>query len=217
MVFWSDLHSRRHMLSRTFYEVAGSTTLTMPASAAYLRISGVGAGGTGLNAPSGTLGAGAAFARKKLAVTPGQQFTLQVGNRGHDGNTLADTILTRVSDSVVVFRAKGANVSSPGLASGSIGDVTRDGSAPMGGDVCGDSAGDDGDTFSLGFGGLGAIVGAAGASTRTAGRGGGGVTDSIAYTADGGSFVINTTYLAGLGRACVEIFDQDPAIAWPGY
>jgi hypothetical protein len=220
VTFWSDLFAQRHLISRTYYFTRGVTNITVPAKSAYARLSAVGAGGWIIS--TGAFGGGAAFARKKTTVTPGETLAVQVGSILHSesaGDALGDSIVTRVSGSVVLMKAARGTGTGPGLASSSTGDVKRDGSPgvtifPSGGGGLstashgGASAGDDADTFPLGFGGRGAIGDITG-NRRGAARGGGGAYRFVFYT-DGGGGGSSWTFPPGDGLVCVEFFDQDP-------
>jgi hypothetical protein len=71
--------------------------------------------------------------------------------------------------------------------------------------VCGSSAGDDADTFPLGFGGRGA------SRYLAAAPGGGGWKDMQAYKSNDALYIKLFTLYPGAGRMCVEIFDADPS------
>lgn len=211
MTRWSDLFNQRHLISRAFFTTPGTTTITAPSNAAYVRVSAVGAGGTSTTQQR-TFGGGAAFARATLPCTPGTQFSVQVGDpfsASGVGNANGDSKVTRVNDSVVICQAaRGGNTQ--GLASNCIGDIKRDGSpAPDPSSHAGDSAGDDGDTYALGFGGRGAkwntIVPG---WTDGAGPGGGGAGSFLTFnTTDN-----NWSLAGGNGRVCVEFYDQNPGL-----
>ena len=225
MTSWTDLHARRQLLSQKWYGAPGVQVITAPAGAAYIRASAVGAGGwdTGhTGAPGvdgGSPGWGAAFARVKAACTPGEQFSLQVGDVLHTmgaGTTAGDTTLTRVTGGAVILKAERGKATAAGLAANSIGDTKRSGSAPSGAGTAaigGASGGDDADTFPLGFGGRG------GQRFLSAARGGGGINDMLVYHAFPGGldYVLYLKILPGNGLMCVQFFNQNPGVAWPGY
>lgn len=214
-VTWTQVHSRKHLISRKYYGVAGIQTITAPALAAYIRASMVGAGGWGAAAVKGY---GAAFARVKTTCTPGEQFSAQVGDVVHTNasgvnstadDTLGDSILKRVIGSVVICKAERGHNTAAGAVSNCVGDTKRAGGAPLVTQQCGTAAGDDADAFPLGFGGPGAVFGPGDYLTHSAAvPGGGGVylpIDSV------------LSYPPGHGLICVEFFNRDPAISWPGY
>lgn len=217
MTLWSDLYGSRDLISRTFYKTPGTFTATAPAATAYLRVSLVGAGGWSSSNPTNR-GGGSAFARKKLAATPGAQFSIQVGSIYENLITsgvsapLADSIVTRVSDSVVIAKAAhglGTSVPNKGTAANSIGDTVRDGGDGGGNGyntTTGFSAGDDADPYPLGFGGAGITPAANNLSTIWAAPGVGGLYSSP-LTPDSTA----TIYIpAGNGMVCVEWFNKDP-------
>jgi len=212
MTTWTELYYTRHLIARTYYGVVGVQAITVPAKAAIVRISLVGAGGAGA-ADGVTWGAGAAFARKKTTCTPGESFSLQVGDPAHTvgaGSSAGDSTCTRVTGSVLLAKAERGKSTGPGLAANSVGDVTRDGSAapytgppyPNGAGYGGSAAGDDADPYPLGFGGRGAMAG----GIWNAVRGGGGGLNINLPAPSGQTF----TYRPGPGLICLEFFDQDP-------
>lgn len=199
MTLWSDLFHTRHLLSRTFYHLPGSQTITAPAGTAFIRASAVGAGGW----RTGQWGHGAAFARVKQVASPGAQYVVQVGNQANSldgGSSLGDSFVQKVSGSVTILLAQRGLSTSPGLAANCTGDVTRTGTAWAGGQQAGGSAGDDADPFPLGFGGRGGMV------TLAPAPGGGGGKNIIAIPGYGNTWTVP----GGSGRVCVEFFDQDP-------
>lgn len=230
MTLWTDLHPKLALVARNWYVTPGSgIAIVAPAGATILRVSMVGGGGS---AEILHCGHGAAFARKKLTVTPAQAFTLQVGRGqrpngsplGADGGTAValQSILTRNSDSAVICRAMNGSDAGPGLASGCVGDVTRSGSSGVdgpgfqaggggwrSGPTGGASAGDDADVQALGFGGPGAVSDQQGQNHRAPYPGGGGVQFSQFY--DTHTLLTSQAYIpAGAGRACLEWFTKDP-------
>lgn len=212
MTLWSDLFKKEHLISRQIFNVPGSTTINAPSNAAYIRVSMVGAGGAAAFSNAG-FGDGAAFARVTTPCAAGAQFTVQVGDPAHShtgtaDDSLGDSIVTRLSDSVVICKAERGHGTGPGLAVNSVGDVKRDGSSsPDRSKNGGASAGDDSDTYSLGFGGRGGGFNkTTNGFTDGPGPGGGG-----AYTFY--SFSPNTwTIPSGAGRVIVDFYDQDPGL-----
>lgn len=223
MTLFTDLYPKTHLLSRTFYNVPGISTIVVPSGATITRISLGGAGGWSATPQSG-YGSGAAFARRKTACSGGESFSVQVGDFAYTrdaGSALGDSIVTRVTGSVVLAKAERGHLTTPGLAANSVGDVTRDGTARTAGDTAwssaeaasysgfsitptapGMSAGDDADTFPLGFGGRGA-----GIHITAANGGGGGFQLALNYQS---GFLITDNFFPGMGRVCLEFFDQDP-------
>jgi hypothetical protein len=204
MELWSDLYSARHLIDRQFYGTPGSTTITAPAKAAFIRVSLVGAGGWA----NGGFGGGAAFARVKTTCAPGDQFSLQIGDTAHTlgaGDASGDSLLKTTPGNVVLVKAERGKGTGPGLAANSTGDIKRDGSA-AGVSQGGACAGDDADPVPLGFGGRG------GKSLMGPVPGGGGGKNYVEYAGSGG-FQFLWTIVPGNGRACVEFFDQDPGYA----
>lgn len=219
MSTFAELFDDRNLIRRTAYSTPGVQTITAPAGAAWIRVSGVGAGGWNESSP-GSGGGGAAFARTKTACAPGATFTLQVGDIANTrtnagaGDSAGDSKLTRVSDSVVLLRAdRGrANTSvSKGLASNSIGDVTRDGTSQNDGVGGGASGSDAADSYSLGVGGRGAVFGSVRGLRQpyAAGPGGGGMLGHVVYD-NGVGYVLTTQMLPGNGLVVVEFFIDDP-------
>ena len=221
MTLWSDLFLHRHLLSRVFYGTPGVQTITAPANATFVRVSMVGAGGWDSNTgtgPGGVNGAGAAFARVKTTCTAGESFSIQIGDIAHSknaGDALGDSKFTRVTGSVLLCSAARGTSTAPGNASTCTGDTKRTGGAAAG-TLCGPSAGDDVDTFPLGFGGRGAKS-TDRASDLAAAPGGGGSSRNQVYQSADLTYSVYLTYPPGNGRICVEFFDQDPTIQWPGY
>ena len=210
MTLWSDLFKQRNLISRTFYGAPGTSTITTPAGAAIIRVSLVGAGAW----RTANFGAGAAFAKTKAACTPGDQYSIQVGDVAHTldaGDAAGDSKVTKVTGSVVIAKAARAQGATRGLASGSIGDVTRDGVNYGGTLYGGASGGDDADDFGLGFGGRGAYSDRFAQRFLAAAPGGGGFKDYPIYTS--GPFVITWSMPPGNGRVCVEFFKADPGYA----
>lgn len=218
MTLWSDLFNSRHMLSRRFYGTPGAVTITAPPKSGYIRVSMVGAGGWGSEPASGAggvFGYGAAFARTKVPCAAGDQFTLDIGDINHSrdaGDSAGDSKCTKVVGAVVICKAERGSRTAAGSSANSVGDTKRSGLGPVpfaGNFQAGASAGDDADTFPLGFGGRGA------ARYLAAAAGGGGCNNNLRYEA--GAYQVFFTLQPGNGRICVEFFDQDPAIIWPGY
>lgn len=219
-VTWTQVHRKKHLISRVWYRTPGSTAIVAPAGAAYVRVSMVGAG----KEKTGSAGDGAAFARSTTSgITPGEGFTVQVGDKASAGSAAGDSIFTRTTGSVVLTKAKSGQNAGPGLASGCVGDVKRDGSAAThsGGEFGGASAGDDADTFPLGFGGPGASqiteLAPGGPRSTPAARGAGGGTGLIGYFDPGNSYSVTVDSPAGHGEVCVEFFNRNPNTSWPGY
>lgn len=221
MTLWSDLFNSRHLISRTFYGTPTGILVTAPPKAAFVRSSMVGAGGwdsAGPTIPSagGVFGYGAAFARVKATCTPGEGFDLNVGGIlfTHDaGNAGGDSSLARHIGGTVICKAARGTSTAAGAVVDCIGDTKRAGfaPAPVAGQPTGGSSGsDDADTFPLGFGGRGA------SPFLAAAPGGGGCKNWKAYF-DGASYELFFDLPPGNGRVCLEFFDQDPAIVWPGY
>lgn len=222
MTLWSDLFNSRHLLSRTFYGTPGGPQIAAPARAAFIRVSMVGAGGWGsepqtVPSAGGQPGYGAAFARVKTTTTPGELFDLQIGGvvGTHDaGGSPGDSSCTRHVGGTVICKAARGTATAAGNSANCVGDTRRSGSAPTssgGVRVAGFSAGDDADTFPLGFGGRGA------SQFLAAAPGGGGWKNMKVYASPDGSYELFMDFPPGNGRICVEFFDQDPAILWPGY
>lgn len=213
MTLWSDLFKKEHLISRQFFDAPGSTTINAPANAAYIRVSMVGAGGAAEFSNAG-FGDGAAFARVTMPCAALAQFTVQVGDPAHAhtgtaDDSLGDSIVTRLSDSVVICKAERGHGNSPGLAINSVGDIKRDGSSsPDRSKNGGASAGDAGDTYEMGFGGRGAGWTSSGDTGFVNGPGPGGGGAYSFY-----SFSPNTwTIPSGAGRVIVDFYDQDPGL-----
>lgn len=212
MTSWTDLHQRRRLISQVYYGTPGVQTITAPARAAFIRVSMVGAGGGRSDYTAGNLGRGAAFARVKTACAPSDQFSLQIGDHAHAmdaGDALGDSICTKVTGSVVICKAIRGTAAAPGLASGCVGDVKRNGSGINFNGLGGASGTDETDTYGLGFGGgeTGLGGGNGGASNIAAGPGGGG-GQYIAYQSGGYVWVGVTPN--GDGLICVQFFASDP-------
>ncbi len=203
MTLWTDIFNRRHLISRLYYKVPGTVGIVVPLSSAYARFSAVGAGGY----PTGSWGAGAAFARTKCPVTPGESINLQVGDIAgtatDPGLASGDSIVTRVTGSVVLCKADRARAGTPGSAANCIGDVKRSGLAGF--NAGGTAAGDEGDPFELGFGGRGAaqLVGSNTGGGQAVHGGGGQRDHDIGYG-------VIEFLTAGYGMICAEFFDIDP-------
>lgn len=223
MSLWSQIFPlSRKLISRTYYDTPGTQTITVPAGAAYMRVSGVGAGGWNSAMPA-LPGGGAAFSRLKTAVTPAATYTLKVGDAQHtysssgSGDSQGDSSLTRDSDSTVIWKAargKGGGSSSHGLASDCIGDTKRDGFAEDGGIKGGASGGDDADPYPLGFGGRGVDGGSVRGRSQpyAPAPGAGGIWGFVAYDNLAG-YAISQVMAAGNGRVCIEFFNADPGYA----
>lgn len=213
MTLWSDLFKHEHLISRQMFNVPGTTTINAPSNAAYIRVSMVGAGGAAAFENAGW-GDGAAFARVTTPCSPGAQFSVQVGDPAHahtgtSDTSLGDSIVTRVADSVVICKAERGHGTGPGLAANSVGDIKRDGSSsPDRTKNGGASAGDDGDTYALGFGGRGGGYSKTGDTgfVNGPGPGGGGAYN---YASAAGN---TWTTPSGTGRVIVEFYDQDPGL-----
>lgn len=225
MTTWTELFSGAKSLGRIWFPSnnLGSATvyngIAVPVGAKCGIISAVGAGGWRSSFPTLAPGGGAAFARTKLNdLVAGELFNVQVGTPywSYDAGTAqADTIITRVTGNEVVCKAaRGTGIlintstivngGTPGKAVDCIGDIKRDGkpgNAINNVYIGGESGGDKGDKYSLGFGGRGARMG----RFPAAGWGGGGI-DGIVYDPAGN----NTRFFAGAGRACIEWFSKDP-------
>lgn len=201
---YSVLHRHRHLLSRVFYgdPTIGSITIIAPAKATFIRASAVGAG----SASGSQAGGGAAFARVKTTTSAGEQFTLSLGNY----LITPDTTLVRVTGSVTILKAAGANAQTGGQASNSIGDTKRSGVNANSTGYGGASAGDDADPLPLGFGSRG-ISG----EFLGPGPGGGGWPSHLVYKSADATYTVAFSHPGGDGRACIEFFDKDPA-SW-GY
>jgi hypothetical protein len=208
MTKWSTLFPGKALISRTIYEYQASAYLiTAPPDAAFIRASMVGAG---------CQLAGAAFARVIVGCSPAEQFSLAIG--AASGTTAAggNTTLTRVTGSVVICRADGAESGVAGTAAGSIGDTKRDGSlvTNVSGIWSGGAAGsDDADPYPLGYGSAGLYYPGAGGGNqfRPAYPGGGGLINILAYQAeDDPGYQLFWTIAAAHGRATVEFFNRDP-------
>lgn len=214
MTTWSELHDNRSLISRKFFSVAGTQTITAPAGSAYIRASAVGAGGYYDNGAGGNLfGGGAAFARVKTTCAPADQFSVQVGDIVHAigaGDAAGDSKVTKVSGSVVILKAeRGKGTASPnkGLASNSTGDVKRDGENG-GVQIGGASGSDSADTIQLGFGGrpTTSLSVNTGHSYPAAGPGGGGSKANRAILGQDQLW----NFVPGPGLVCVEFFKTDP-------
>lgn len=205
MTLWSTIFPGELLISRAVYPYqVASYAITAPAGATIIRASMVG-GGAKL--------AGAAFARVKAACTPGEAFTLQIGVGASTSNGTGnggDTILTRNTGSVIIARADGAEPNVAGSVAGSIGDVKRAGTVSALAYEGGASAGDDADTYPLGYGGLGAYVFALpGNDWRYPYPGAGGVFQrAVGTNSNGSTHLVHVP--AGHGRATVEFFRADP-------
>jgi hypothetical protein len=221
-MLWSELFPDPGLVLRRWYQgqsnAGGVSTLPAPvaiitpAKATLLRVSMVGAGGSGMNNLGGNgAGCGAAFARTKVSSAPGDAFTLQVGRAVEDNSAYfpaQHSLLTRNSDSVVICKAVGGNTSTaPGAAADCIGDVKRSGgvgqvsSYPFYG---GAAAGDEGDMGALGFGGDGARAQYSVANdARSPNPGGGGVWRPL-------NSEVSDNIAAGPGLVCIEFFNLDP-------
>jgi hypothetical protein len=161
------------------------------------------------------MGGGAAFARTKLTnIVDSDTFSYQVGNPKFSfdaGSSQGDSIVTRVTGSVVVNKAaRGTGViysgqqyiGTPGVAANCIGDIKRDGNV---GSLAllqgGMSGGDLDDPHSYGFGGRGARVG----RYPAAGPGGGGI-HYIGYDDAGHT----KAFYPGAGLICFDFWTKDP-------
>lgn len=211
MTLYSDLYLERHLISRLVEDRPGNYPIVAPATETglqlFMRVSLNGGGGLAPGIPGA--GAGAAFARRKLLVTPGDAFTLQIGAAGND-TAAGDSILTKTDGGIVICKADRGRPGSPGLLENCVGDVKRSGT---GGSVVGgyqrggSSAGDDDDPMPLGMGGRGARQGATGQTTLGPLHGGGGIRY---YAYISGGYNIPWQLFPGAGRGVVEFFDQDP-------
>lgn len=225
MTLWSELFGDENLVSRRAYVVPGVQDITVPAGATVMRVSMVGAGGAtgtgGGGSDNAVFGGGAAFAHYKGSVTPGETLSVQVGDPAHtlgsvnvNGDALGDSKLTRVTGAVVLCKAdrgRGTNSNSKGLASNSIGTITRDG--VNGNNRTGGASGsDDADPYPLGVGGAGATAGFYGVLQHiTAGPGGGGCQLYALYVAEGGSgYTVTNRAKAGKGLVVIEFFRTDP-------
>lgn len=207
MALWSTFFPGPKLISRTMYGYQASPyAIVAPPGATIIRASMVGGGANQ---------AGAAFARVKAACTPGEGFTLSVGNcaatlAGAGGNT----VLTRDTGSVIICRADGAENGVAGSVAGSIGDTKRAGSVYVSGLISGASAGDDADPYPLGYGGDGALIhiinaGSHGNDWRYAYPGAGGWLELPGIWGEEGGPGKWSIY-PGQGRATVEFFKSDP-------
>lgn len=218
MTTYTDLYSSRNLLFRQFFPTPGVYALEAVPGAGIVRASCVGAGGVYDNAGSPVtklFGGGAAFAKVKTTCTPGEDFSVQVGDPAHSvgaGDALGDSKLIRVTGTVTLLsadRGRGTTTPNKGLASNSVGDTKRDGndSASL---VGGASGSDTADAYSLGFGGRGArYMGVLTGLTRypAAGPGGGGGLGMLVDELPTGVY---WSYFAGSGLVCVEFFRTDP-------
>lgn len=209
MTLWTDLHKSRNLISRTFYGTPGVQTITAPAGAGIIRASAVGAGAWRTN----NFGGGAAFARVKTTCTPAEQFQIQVGDIAHTldtGDSAGDSVVTRVTGTVVILKAVRAIGAAGGLSTSCVGDTKRSGSSTGGTTIGGTSGGDDGDTFALGFGGRGYYQDRFSQKFLAAAPGGGGAKAYPVYQSFDGSYVIPFNLPPGNGRVCIEFFKTDP-------
>lgn len=198
MTTWTSLHQvEAALLGRKFFTEPGQYNYTVPASAKYVRAQALGCGGQG-----GDWGGGGALARTTVAVTPGDNLKIQVGDVS-TSSTPGDSWVKRNDNSVIAYADRGRGNGNKGLASNSIGDVTQDGS-PAGVNTGGAPAGDSGLYDTQGFGGLGALY----AQTRTADYGGGGHT--YYDTNESGTLVFMSAWGAGTGLVVLEFFDSNP-------
>lgn len=225
-MLWTELFPDELLISRVFYNEPGEFPVTAPEGATRVRVSMVGAGGRPANNEYGT-GGGAAFARKKAPCTPGETFTVRVGNPANTavaGDEYGNSLFRRGTSGEILClaeRGKGHTQSpSYGRASASIGDVTRDGSPPVSHapppSLAGRQTGNGGaagsdlnDDFSLGIGGRGQSY------TLSAYFGGGGWAQVAACDLDleTSSLAVNSVYgtsKCGTGQVCVEFFRADP-------
>lgn len=197
---WSEIFPGDILISRTVYgHQSAAYAITAPVGATVVRVSMVGGGHVH----------GAAFSRVKTSCTPGEGFTLQIGEGSINGSAASDTVFTRNTGSVVLCRAKAATADLPGQASGGIGDTKRSGSATNDTRTGGDAAGDDADTYPLGYGGPGSFDNLNPGNPNRSPVPGGGGRRVIVGNALGGGLVYNEI-MAGDGRATVEFFASDP-------
>lgn len=216
-MLWSDLFPEKGLVARLWYRTTASgLAIVVPARATILRVSMVGGGAQGDNAGA-QAAAGAAFARKKLTVAPGDAFTLDVADVNDRGNTIRmDTLLTRNADSAVVCKAAGAVHNTPGSAADCIGDTKRSGTAgssTVDYKTGGSPGSDDGDAGGLGFGGPGARGAINGHLCRVSPNGGGGVHFVQYRRYDDLGHLVWFSYQEvdpGPGGACIEFFTVDP-------
>lgn len=199
MTTWTQVHSdEATLIARAWFKVAGTgLNLTVPAGALFVKAVSEGCGGQGDH-----WGGGGALALAVEDVAPGDNLVIQVGTTSTAG-VLGDSFVKRNDGTVICYADRGRGNGTKGLASNSIGDITRDGGAPSSG-IGGNPATDDDLFGSLGFGG----IGRQGVFGQGADPGGGGLiaTGNDFY---GGNVVIGQ-YAAGYGRVCLEFYDTNP-------
>jgi hypothetical protein len=198
MTTWTQLHpDEAVLLGRACFKEPGAYNYTVPAGAKFVRASAQGCGGQGEQ-----WGGSGALARSRVSVTAGDNLKIQVGNTS-TSSVLGDSFVKRNDDSVICYGDRGRGNGNRGLASNSIGDVTRDG-APSASGVGGSPASDAADYACVGFSG----VGAKSDSSVAADYGGGGHT--FTYNDDYGVLRNGAAWGAGTGLVVLEFFDSDP-------
>lgn len=231
MTSYSETYDEKFLISRVSYATQGvGVAVVAPPGASVIRVSLVGAGGWGDNRSNGSggprWGGGAAFAKRKTTCSPGEGFTLQIGDtfysRSTQDTSLADTIVVRNTGSVVIAKAdRGRGFSTGagrGLAANSIGDVVRDGELALEhffqydtdtgnafSGYGGASGSDLGDNYGVGVGGLRNKIRLGGC------EGSGGLLAGVYYIGNNGTPQYQTTEVSpGAGRCVVEFFTADP-------
>lgn len=196
------------LIARKFFKEPGTFDFAVPASSTFVRASAVGVGGQGDG-----YGGGAAFARSRVLVTPGENLKIRVGNPSTD-NANGDSYVRRndnITNIVYAERGRGGVSSgtngAAGLAANSIGDIRRDGAeriAPNQGGAAATDASDYGAII------MGPIQGNPSQVVVSPGSGG----YRFYWLRSDGSWPGNPNgylaYNAGLGEVCLEFFNTDP-------
>lgn len=195
-VLHSSLFSTGYPLIQRVWVPVGALLVMAPAGSAWVRASAGGAGGFKDDAAG--WGGGGAFAFAAEPCLAGDSFHCQTGDtqftRTSSNTVSGDTWVKRGDLSVLVYADRGRPNGTAGASANCTGAITRSGVAG-GTTQGGSSAGDDADTYPLGFGGRGA------SSALAAFYGGGG-----GYEA-GHDF---PTFPAGSGRLCLEFYSSNP-------
>lgn len=173
----------------------------VPANSKWCRASVRAAGGYGDN-----LGGGAAYARKRFTVTPGENLVIQVGATSTQ-TILGDSWVKRNDGALLAYADRGRGSGAGGLDSISTGDIKRSGVAGASGATPGDDTPDSDPVLGPSTG-----VTASGVSSglpMPIGPGGGG---KIYYGDDVEGSLIRVGYPGGQGLVCLEFFDADPGL-----
>jgi hypothetical protein len=202
MTLWSTLFPDLALNKGTeVIRVPGAYNRAVPAGANFVRVSARGCGGQG-----DSWGGGGALARSIVAVTPGDNLVVQVGNTSTAG-TPGDSFVKRNDGSVIVYADRGRGNGNGGKAAFSTGQIVRDGQASVpGSGIGGDAADDLGDVWPiLGVGTHSAFTADVGAKP-----GGGGKRDP--YFHNGEFFTYVAPYPSGAGSVALEFFDKNPGL-----